>query len=124
MTISHSTALVSGNNSLRVAFEINVGLRQIDGLAHLPFKPTLEQVTRKLHVDTKGTPLYKSCQIVIYADDINIFAGSSISSKRNFINHDKANVVDLQINENKTKIMTYCPDFKIGGRGRWIEMIE
>lgn len=72
MTMPHTTALVRVANSLGDAFETYVELKQGDGLAVLLCNLALEKVLRKLPVDTKGTLLYRSCQIVVYGDDIDI----------------------------------------------------
>lgn len=63
------------------------------------FNLILEQVIRKLLIETKGTLLYKSGQIMAYQ--------ALTLAKGIYVNLDKkGNKASLRINENKTKIMT------------------
>lgn len=85
MTMSHKTVQARVNNSLTHPFETNIVLKQ-DWLALLLSNLALEQVIRNLPVDTKGTLLYKSHQIVVYADDLNIIERFFTPTKDIFIN--------------------------------------
>jgi hypothetical protein len=48
------------------------GVQQGDSLACLLFNIALEKVVRDAGINTRGTMLYKSVQILAFADDINI----------------------------------------------------
>ena len=54
-------------------FEVNRKLKQGDGL----FNIALEHATRQLSVDINSSLIYKSGQIIGYADDINIMGRST-----------------------------------------------
>lgn len=80
MIKSHTTAQVRVSNSLTDTFTTNVGLNKARRWAGT----STEQVRGNLPVDTKDTLLYKSCQIVAYADDINIMARTFTLAKETF----------------------------------------
>jgi hypothetical protein len=54
-------------------FEVNRKLKQGDGL----FNIALEHAKRQLSVDVNSSLIYKSGQIIGYADDINIMGRST-----------------------------------------------
>ena len=53
-------------------FKVGNGLKQGDGLAPTFFNVALEYVIRQLSVDFRSTIIYRSLQLIGYADDINI----------------------------------------------------
>jgi endonuclease/exonuclease/phosphatase family metal-dependent hydrolase/ribosomal protein S28E/S33 len=107
LTMTGSISQVRVQNDLTASFETECGLKQGDGLAPILFNLALEYVIRRIPVDTKGTLLFKSTQVVAYADDINIMARSLVGAKEVLVNLDSsAREVGLRINENKTKVMT------------------
>jgi hypothetical protein len=84
-------------------FQVKQGLKQKDGLASLLFSLVLENVIRKLQVDTRHTLEYKSVQIVGYADDINLMRRSLRSAEEIFETLNmEGKEVGLKINEQKT----------------------
>jgi sorting nexin-29 len=83
------------------------GLKQGDGLAPLLFNIVLEYVIRKSNINTDGTLIYKSIQVVAYADDVNIMARTQQDLKSTYILIEQnAKKVGLQINTTKTKVLT------------------
>ena len=82
------------------------GLRQGDGPACLLFNLALERAIRDSRVETTGTIFYKSTQILVYADDIDIIGLrlSYVAEAYQGIEHAAENL-GLQINEAKTKLM-------------------
>jgi hypothetical protein len=71
-TMEGTKACVKIQNDLTDHSEVKRGLKQGDGLAPLLFNIVLEYVIRQLPVDVNSSLIYKSGQIVGYADDINI----------------------------------------------------
>ena len=53
-------------------FKVGNGSKQGDGLAPTFFNVALEYVIRQLSVDFRSTIIYRSLQLIGYADDINI----------------------------------------------------
>jgi sorting nexin-29 len=83
------------------------GLRQGDSLACLLFNLALEKAVRNAGIRTNGTIFYESVQLLAYADDIDITAGSQAALKGAFISLERAaGEMGLNINEEKTKYLT------------------
>jgi sorting nexin-29 len=93
-------------NDLTDHFKVNWGLIQRDGLAPLLLKTALEYAGQ-LSVDVYSALMYKSGEIVGYADDINIM-GRSMQTvgklHRQLEGHTKT--VGRTINTTKTNVMT------------------
>jgi hypothetical protein len=82
------------------------GVRQGDSLACLLFNTALEKVVRDVGINRRGTILYKSVQILAFADDIDIIGRTQKSMREAFLNLERAaKKMNLQINQNKTKYM-------------------
>jgi hypothetical protein len=75
-TMEGAKACVTVQNDLTDHYEVKTGLKQGDGLAPLLFDIVLEYAIEKLSVDVNSSLIYKSGQIVGYADDINIMGRS------------------------------------------------
>ena len=106
MTMTNTVSQVRVQNRLTDLFETRTGLKQGDGLAPTLFNLALEYVIRAMNMDSSGTLLIKSTQLVAYADDINIMSrrlGDAESLLHNLNN--AAKEVGLHINESKTKAM-------------------
>lgn len=102
-TMAKVTCKVRIQNELSEPFETTRGIRQGDGLARLLFNLTLEKAIRQSRVNTRGTILFKSTQLL---DDIDIVARSLVDLKESFINIEKAaREIGLEINEEKTKAL-------------------
>jgi hypothetical protein len=92
------------------------GVRQGDALACLLFNIALEKVIRDEKINTRGSIFYKSVQILVYADDIDIVGRSQAAVKEVFISLEKAaKGMGLQVNQEETKYKPvtkndYCTD--------------
>jgi hypothetical protein len=75
-------ACVKIQNDLTDHFEVKRGLKQGDELAPLLFNIVLEYAIRQLSVDGNSSLIYKSGQIVGYADDINIMGRSMQTAEK------------------------------------------
>jgi sorting nexin-29 len=75
------------------------GVPQGDSLACLLFNIALEKVVRDAGINTRETILYKSVQILAFADDIDIIRRTQKSMKEAFLNLERASKkMNLQIN--------------------------
>jgi hypothetical protein len=78
-------------------------VRQGASLACLLFNIALEKVVRDACINTRGTIFYKSVQILVFADDIDIIGRTQKCMKDAFLNLERAaKKTNLQINQNKT----------------------
>jgi hypothetical protein len=80
-TMKETKAQVRIQGQLTEEFEVKQGIKQGNGLAPILFNVELEYIIRKLTVSTNSTLLYKSVQVVGYADDINIMARTFKAAK-------------------------------------------
>lgn len=104
-TMAKVICRVRVQDELSEPFETDRGIRQGDSLACFLFNLALEKAIRQLGVNSRGTILYKSTHLLVYADDIDIIARSVVDLKENFINIEKAaREIGLEINEEKTKV--------------------
>jgi sorting nexin-29 len=71
-------------SKLSAPFIIHKDIRQGDAVARLLFNITLEYAIRKSGIQTRGTILYKSVQIMAYADDIVLIGRYLASMKEGF----------------------------------------
>lgn len=105
-SIANSKGRVRIQNDLSNAFGISCGLRQGDGMSPLLFNIVLEWVIRKAQVNTRGTIVNKSTQILAYADDIDVVTRNIRDLERNFLEiQEAAGHMGLKINQSKTKYM-------------------
>jgi len=66
----------------------------------------LEKVLRNAGIQTSGTIFYKSVQLLVYADDIDIIVNSPTALKEVFLSLERAaGEMGLRINEKKTKYL-------------------
>ena len=64
-------------------FPIRNGLKQGDALSPLLFNCALEYAIRRVQVNQDGLKLHGTCQLPVYADDINILGESIYNVKEN-----------------------------------------
>jgi len=92
-------------------FPIRNGWKQGDALLPLLFNFALEYAIRRVHVNQKGLELHGTCQLLVYAYDVNIMEGSVHSLKDNteaFVVASKE--TGLEVNSGKIKYMIISPD--------------
>lgn len=64
-------------------FNTNSGLKRANGLTFTIFNAVPEYVIGRIPMETKGTLLLKSSQLVAYVDDINIMTRSILEARAN-----------------------------------------
>jgi len=62
---------------------IRNGLKQGDAISPLLINSALEYAIRKFQVNQDGFKLNGTCQLLVYADDVNILGGSIHTIKKN-----------------------------------------
>jgi hypothetical protein len=101
-----TTAKVNVQNELSESFRIRNGLRQGDVSACILFNIALEKIIRDANINQRSNICYKSVQILVYADDIDIISRSSKSLQEATIALDRAaRRMGLEINQAETKYM-------------------
>jgi sorting nexin-29 len=106
MIMSNMQSQIIIQTKLSTPFTKHKGVRQDNGVAYLLFNTTLEYAIRKSDIQTRGTILYKSVQLMAYADDMVIIGRSLASMSEGFQLLEEANKeVGLVINVGKTKYM-------------------
>ena len=111
MTMSESIGQVKIFGGITDPFPINTGLKQGDGLAPILFNMALHWAVNKTQVDLQNTLLYKSIQIVGYADDLNIMARTRNVIEDTYKELEQATAkMGLQVNREKTKYMVQKRD--------------
>jgi hypothetical protein len=105
--MEHTKSQVQIQSDLSDPITTKKGLRQGDSWACLRFNLALERVVRNAGIQTNRTIFYKSVQLLVYADDIDIIARSQAALKEAFISLERAaGEMGLKINEEKTKYLT------------------
>lgn len=109
-TLEGVTCCVKVQNTLSSYFESLVGLRQGDELSTKLFNIGLEGVIRRAGIESSGTIITKSVQLLAYADDIDIVARNIRSLTDAYARLEKeANKIGLHVNIDKTKLLMICP---------------
>jgi len=94
-------------------FPVRNGLKQGDALSPLLFNFALEYAFRRVQVNQDGLKLNCKHQLLVYADDINIFGGSVHTVKKNAEALVAATKdIGLDVNADKTKHMVMSRDQK------------
>ena len=115
MTLKGFLCRVKISSSLSEPFFTEKGLRQGDSLSCLLFNIALEKAVRDSGINTSGTILQRTVQLLAFADDINIIGRSKRSVIDAFVQLESAaNMIGLVINADKTKFLiatnrTYDP---------------
>ena len=104
LTETYSRVRVGKNVSDR--FPIRNGLKQGDALSPMLFNFALEYAIRRVQVNRDGLKLNGTHQLLAYADDINILAGSMHTLKENAEALVAATrEIGLEVSADKTKYM-------------------
>jgi hypothetical protein len=111
LTETHSRVRVGKN--LSEMFPIRNGLKQGDALTPLLllFNFYLEYEIKRVQVNQDGLKLNGTCQLLAYADDVNIVGGSAHTMKENaeaLLVATKE--IGLEVNADKTKYMVMYRD--------------
>jgi len=100
--MDHVMCYVRVSGMLSSPFESRRGLRQGDGLSCLLFNIALESVVRAAGIDTRGTILSRSIQLLAFADDIDIISDNVATVKDVYTRlKAEAGAIGLQINASK-----------------------
>ena len=107
-TMEGTSAKVKVPNELSESFHIWNRLRQGDALACILFNIALEKMIHDANINQCGNILYKSTQILAYADDADIISRSPKSLQEATIALDRAaRRMGLEINQTITKYIIY-----------------
>ncbi|XP_050505392.1 PH domain-containing rcdII-like [Diabrotica virgifera virgifera] len=92
-------------------FETHVGLRQGDALACPLFNITLEKAVKNVRIDNRGNIFNKLSQILAYADDVDLVAGTTrkleeINCSANINHSDTAVPTAILSNRNESTTVT------------------
>jgi len=109
LTETYSTVPVGKNVSDR--FSIRNVLKQGDALSPMLFNFALEYAIRRVQVNRDGLKLNGTHQLLAYADDVNILAGSTYTLKENAEALVAATrETGLEVSADKTKYMVMSRD--------------
>jgi len=96
-------------------FPIRNGLKQGDAVTPMLFNFALEYAIRRVQVNRDGLKLNDTHQLLAYADDVNILAGSMHTLKENAEALEAATrEIGLEVSADKTKHMVMSRDQKAG----------
>ena len=113
LTETYSTVRVGKN--LSDVCPIRKVLKQGDALSPLLFNCALEYSIRRVQVNQDGLKLNGTHQLLVYADDVNIFRGSVHTIKKNAeVLAVASKETGVQVNTDKTKYMVMSRDQNTG----------
>jgi sorting nexin-29 len=115
ITLRNARCKVKTPNGITDPFDTKKGLQQGDALSCMLFNIALEKAVREANLDSRGTILHKSVQILTYADDVAIvaryenavkdaFNRLEMAAKKNGINdYDKTKYMETTCKPTKEK---------------------
>jgi len=113
LTETYSRVRVGKNVSDR--FPIRNGLKQGDAVSPMLFNFSLEYAIRRVQVNQDGLKLNGTHQLLAYADDVNVLAGSIRTLKENAeALVAAAREIGLEVSADKTKYMVMFRDQNAG----------
>jgi len=89
---------------LSAMFPISNGLKQGDALSSL-LNFAVEYTIRRVQVNKDGLKLNGTCQLLVYADDVNILGGSVHTTKKNRSLVVASTEIGLEVKNDKTNYM-------------------
>jgi len=96
-------------------FPIRNGLKLGDALSPLLINTALEFAIRRVQVNQDGFKLNGTCQLLVYADGVNILGGSIHTIKKNTgASLVSRGEIGLEVNADKSKYMTVSCDKNAG----------
>ena len=106
MCLTEMYSRVQLGKHLSEMFPFKNGLKQGDASLPLVFNIAVEQAIRRVQVNQDGLQLNGTQQLLVYADDVNIFGGSVHTVKENAESSVVAGEeISLGMNADKTKYM-------------------
>ena len=106
MTLKNVKCRIKVMSQLSEPFYTEQGLRQGDSLSCLLFNLALEKAVRDSELNTSGTVLQRTVQLLAFADDIDIIGRTKRAVVEAFVRLESAaKKMGLAINEDKTKFM-------------------
>jgi sorting nexin-29 len=106
MTLKRVSCRIKISSSLSEPFFTEKGLRQGDSLSCLLFNIALEKTIRDSGINTNGTILHRTVQLLAFADDIDIIGRTKHSVIDAFVALEStAKEMGLVINADKTKFL-------------------
>jgi len=115
MSVTESYSRVRVGKNVSDRFPIRNGLKQGDALSPLLFNSALEYAIRRVQVNKEGLKLNGTHQLLAYADDVNILAGSIHTLKENAEALVAATrEIGLEVSADKTKYMVMSRDQNAG----------
>jgi len=76
MCLNETYSTVRVGKLLYDIFPIKNGLKERDALSPVLYNFALQYAIRRIHVNQNGLKLNDTCQLLVYADDVNILGGS------------------------------------------------
>ena len=115
MSLIETYSRVRVDKNVSDRFPIRNGLKQGDALTPLLFNFGLEYAIRRVQVNREGLKLNGTHQLLAYADDVNILAGSIHTLKKNSETLVAATrEIGLEVSADKTKHMVMSRDQNAG----------
>ena len=115
MSLTETYSRVRVGKNVSDKFPIRNGLKQGDALSPVLFTFALEYAIRRVQVDQDGLKPNGTHQLLAYADDVNILAGSVHTLKKNAEALVAATrEIGLEVSADKTKCMVMSRDQNAG----------